>query len=312
MKLTIGFLILWGALSSVSHAGNPKVGFEFAGGFTQVQQATLRNDLKELKSLQIESNDPWFQKTFGGTNASRVYSYLDERINYFIPWTADITGSVWPAAYFPPPMEVRDSNGKVIAALAAYNLSADLFFVNMRYWYDFSTVYSLTPFQRLNLDNMRVGLIEIGPRYFERINPAQPNQKMPTSRIERMAFLVHEARHSDCTGGLNDQDLDRVRAKRPIENQLCGYAHVKCPAGHKYEGVEACEDMKWGAYAVESLFLSALINSCANCTAAEKAEAQILFEDRKSRVLNWDQLTSGQRGNPDMSSGGPPWSSGSF
>ncbi len=282
--------------------------FELESGFNATQEKTLRADLNALASLNIESTDPWFQKIFGGSSGRHVYNYLDERVNYFIPWTSDITGSVWPAPYFPPPTEMRDANGKVIAALSAYNMGADLFFINLKYWDDYTTVYLLNSFsRRLKLDSPRVGLVEIGPRYFERLNPADPNQKIPTSRIERMALLVHEARHSDCSGGLNRPDIDRVRYGRPIENLQCGYAHVKCPVGHKFENIEACENLKWGAFAVESVFLSAIVNSCKNCSAEDISEARAILQVRRSQVLNWDQLHSGTAGEPDMSSRGANW-----
>lgn len=294
-------LTLW---TSVTFAAS----FELEKGFTKSQEATLQSDLKGLVSLQIESSDPWFRKIFGGASAQNVTAYLDDRINYFIPWTVNIPASVWPAPYFPPPAEVQDASGKVVGALGAYNIGTDLFFVNIKYWDDYTTYYLLGSFgRRLKLESTRVGLIEIGPRYFERLDPADPNRKIPTSRIERMAFLVHEARHSDCSGGLNRSDIEQVRFSRPIQNAQCGYSHVKCPAGHKYENLEACENVSWGAYAVESVFLAAVINSCKNCSAEEIQQAKDLLQDRQSRVLNWNELLAGRAGEPNMTSAGALW-----
>ncbi len=299
-------ILLLVTIGNLALAADP-VGFEFDSGFSNELKQTVLADVAAVAGLKISSTDSWLNKIFGGTNGVNLHKYLDERINYFVPWTANIPDRVWGGPYFPPPAEVKDSNGNVIAALGAYNIGTDLFFVNMKYYFDYVTYYMLKGVTRLDLTHMRIGLIELGPRYFTRLDPQDKTKRIPTTRIERMAFLIHEARHSDCTGGLNDADHDRVRASRPIQNKLCGYEHVKCPKGHKYENVDACENVKWGAYAVESVFLRAVVESCQNCSAAEIAEAKELFADRKSRVLNWDQLMSGQMGAPDMSSGGPPW-----
>lgn len=293
-------------ISSMAQAGDT-TDFEFDKGFTVDQEKVISDDLTNLKALQINSNDPWMQKIFGGGTGADVFKYLNERVNYFVPWTVDIGNRVWGGVYSPPPAEVKDSEGNIVAALGAYNIGTDLFFVNMRDYYDFVTYFMFHGTRRLDLTHMRIGLVEIGPRYFSRLNPNNKKERIPTSRIERMAFLIHEARHSDCTGGLNDADFDRVRARRPIENKLCGYEHVKCPPGHKYAGVVACEDLKWGSYAVEAMFLTAVVSGCQNCTTEEMTEAQQLLEDRKARVLNWDRLMTGELGAPDMGSGGPPW-----
>jgi hypothetical protein len=276
--------------------------------FSDRQQEIIRTDLAFLKSLSFNHQDSWFGKIFKGD----VHKYLIDRVRYLVSAQSDLTDRVIGGPYFPPPGEVMDSDGKVIAALAAYNIGTELFFVNMKYFADYRTFFEfrrgfIFGNERLPFESTRTGLIELGPRYFEKLNPELPNSKIPTSRFERISFLIHEARHSDCTGGLSSQDLEKVMRGQPIANRLCGYEHILCPTGHKYAGVGACEDIPWGSYAVETSFLAAVLVNCTNCSGIESQEINNLLLDRKSRVLNWSSLYSGQLGDPDMTSGGPPW-----
>src|SRR5262249_43977453 len=56
------------------------------------------------------------------------------------------------------------------------------------------------------------------------------------SLSERISVLIHEGRHSDCTGGLPLSDLESFRRTSrgleglfSIQNTDCGHTHILCP-----------------------------------------------------------------------------------
>jgi hypothetical protein len=118
----------------------------------------------------------------------------------------------------------------------------------------------------------------------------------------RTSTLVHEARHSDCTGGMDSDDVGRIRAGGMPASTECFYRHVDCPKGHPMAGLEACDEIAWGAYTMGALFSAALAKNCTNCSEEEKQQALMVTMDGFSRVLVLEAMMKGQLGDPDMSS----------
>ena len=146
----------------------------------------------------------------------------------------------------------------------------------------------------LELDSSHVGIIQLGAGYKEKFAPS----------IVRQSTLIHEARHSDCTGGIKRSVLDDLLKGIFPENSSCGHLHVKCPAGHDYAGYMACDKGAWGAYAVEAVYGSVISKTCTNCSETEKQIALISALDSVSRVLVLDDMLAGRLGPPDMTSSG--------
>jgi hypothetical protein len=115
---------------------------------------------------------------------------------------------------------------------------------------------------------------------------------------------MHEARHSDCTGGISNNDLAILRAShntretdRTFNNRACGHMHTYCPAGHTFEKYLACDDRPWGAYAIQYVYLRALLTTY---QGADRAIMDASVVDTRSRLL----MDVGSMGRPDMSSAG--------
>jgi hypothetical protein len=120
----------------------------------------------------------------------------------------------------------------------------------------------------------------------------------------RQAILVHEARHSDCTGGISQTDLQTLRDAQndDVTNALvahmhCGHLHVKCPAGHEYAGLQACDNEAWGAYTVGEMYYRG-VREDPNISGENRALADAVIVDYKSRSL------VPRDGMADMSSSG--------
>ena len=169
----------------------------------------------------------------------------------------------------------------------------------------------------ISLDASRVGIIKLGDVYSEmRVDvraPSlkQPNAFKPTSfispvmkRVVRQSILVHEARHSDCTGGITAAEIESFLKKGVILNSQCGQLHVMCPKGHDLEGFPACDGAAWGAYAIGGIFSATIAKTCSNCTEDEKQAAYADAVESYSRVLVIEDMINGKAGKPDMSSSG--------
>jgi hypothetical protein len=122
--------------------------------------------------------------------------------------------------------------------------------------------------------------------------------------FERIFTMVHEARHSDCTGGLPTSDVLRVRNNQQPLQRNCGHMHSVCPTGHPLAGYFACDDLPWGAYAVHGVFASTVASQCTNCSNKEKAVSRAAAAEAFSRIEYLDDMLGGQWGDPDMSSSG--------
>jgi hypothetical protein len=159
--------------------------------------------------------------------------------------------------------------------------------------------------QHIPVYSARVGIMEIGPGYRATIQDESGNSYSIPSEV-RQAVLIHEARHSDCTGGLTETDLNNLRSARTesalqasLSHSTCGHMHSNCPAGHELHDLPACDSMAWQAYSVESVYLDAVGNQL---TGIDKYILDITRADKESRYADFSALKMNQRGDPDMSS----------
>ncbi len=242
----------------------------------------LDTDFIHLNKLGIDGSQSLrFGQIFGAADQDGVLTYLDERLGFIIPYEADLR----PRLVFDEvddgadPMIVATNVGTVLWMNAEAGSRRQLYFR-----FDKGAV---------RVDSSRVGIIMLGKGYSESLDP-----------IERIGTHVHEARHSDCTGGLSFADLRRVRENELPRSLSCGHLHVACPPGHPYEGLFACDEHAWGSYAVQAIFYATVARGCAGCSERERQIALVAGADAASRVLVLDAMLDGDFGDPDMSSSG--------
>lgn len=120
--------------------------------------------------------------------------------------------------------------------------------------------------QSFQVRTNRVGIVRIGEGLFKSQN--QISSKAPESLINswlRIAVFVHEARHSDGNGS------------------NAAFPHAVCTSG-TYQGRSSCEDNVNGPYAIESVLLNSMYDSCTSCDSTERKALQLAAVDAKSRV----------------------------
>ena len=89
--------------------------------------------------------------------------------------------------------------------------------------------------------------------------------------IERVAVLIHEARHSDSTEA------------NPLE-------HIKCPSNHPnnlFRDKKVCDRNIHGSYGYELVFLREIAKNCDSCDRDTQERARELYLKYQDRVLDF-------------------------
>ena len=126
--------------------------------------------------------------------------------------------------------------------------------------------------------------------------------------IMRQGTLIHEARHSDCTGGIDEATIRSAKLAYDRQDFVersgtrCGNPHTVCTKG-VYRGYDACERIPWGSYAVGLVFLMEARKKLP-AMSPEAILVEHIIIDLRSRfedgVLDVDAMLSGKLGEPGI------------
>ena len=245
-----------------------------------------------------------FTSVFSGTSTAAVHTFLDQRIHYYLT-ESELDSYQWEPNSFATTRWTQkaavSATGKVV--LLAANVSAEA-------WLDGLVnrvpVTLITPTGRVPIDRPNAGVMLIGPGYQPTLNVGGMDYAIPAAY--RQSILLHEARHSDCTGGLSETDVDVLREAQSYRDtdqkfkKQCGHLHTYCPVGHELAGELACDDLPWGAYSVGLVYGAVLWPFL---TGDDKAVVEAQVADNYSRLLfDAKAMLKGKLGAPDMTSQG--------
>ena len=261
-----------------------------------------------------------FQSIFNGFTGTDIRAYMDTRIHSFF--------SQYDVAHMPEPTASElsgvkqsgplDENAK--AVVGASNIGALAWF---------QTLFVNRPLtfviagQTIQPTSSRVGLMMIGPGY-DRVQQRADGTIFRFPLEYRQSILIHEARHSDCTGGITQSAIDEARMTGDFNDFLqatqatdCAHLHAICPSWHSLHGLAGCDDRPWGAYAVQSTYAFALmqkakvqndvvLKNVMEFSAADAATRLLYVIDATDakHVPHISRLWTGQFGPADMSSSG--------
>jgi hypothetical protein len=252
-----------------------------------------------------------FTKIFGGTDAASVQKYFNDRVHHFVDSTMI---SFWADG---EQLNIQEDDSSPKAAptpdvtnqIQALNITTSIWLDGLAN--DLNIEIKDGDGTLIPIDSSRAGVVELGPAYL-------PSFQSSTGRtysipVEgRQAILMHEARHSDCTGGFSGAQLaifkatknnDEVESKFPV--MTCGHLHQRCVAGD-FKGIEACDGEAFGAYTMGAIFALAGSYSNTDPIAIEMLRAN--FVDYLSRIQGGIDMNSILIGKtpltPDMSSAG--------
>jgi len=251
-------------------------------------KALVISDYESLGKLPIDGGGVrYFDQVFSGKDSQAVFSYVMERVRYVLPRFTDVIGRI---RLDGQPVDAGTTEIEDDPRLGASNDGVWLWFVNVAEPGNLQLVFGD---RLLDIESTRVGIITLGPGY---------TKSLP--QLARVSVQVHEARHSDCTGGLPPSDVELLQAGEAPLTTSCGHSHVECPPGHEFAGLPACDDHAWGAYAVEMLFAEAVGSHCPKCTEEDRQIGMIIALDSSTRILVLKDMLEGRLGQPDMSSAG--------
>ncbi len=253
---------------------------------TEVEKKALLETVDRLGGLEVEIPQKSIaRKIFKTSDMRGVYRFLDQRVNYIVTENGDYIDRLVTFA------RLKKNHDEDEVETIAENIGIELWMsreINRIDHLGFTFGSEVVP-----ITSSRVGLIRIGKAFVESMLP-----------VERIATLVHEARHSDCTGGATRKEMELYLSNEYTQGTACGHLHALCPEGHPYAGHFACDDRAWGAYAIEAAFAAAAGKNCKRCAEVEKQLLLMTAADSLSRVLILDDMLSGKLGAPDLSSSG--------
>jgi hypothetical protein len=300
------------ALAACQPAHNPET-----PAATDGPKALLNKDLAAfdaVPSLGAQSYDAehaqLFTKIFGGTSGANLRSYLSERIHIYVS-LADKGYKVSDYTVVYPGWEKDEDYDKNMRSAKA-QVGASNF--GTGYWYESiinkQPIYLKSPDGTITkFDSPRVGAMILGDGYNDDPITLKDGTVLHLPPAYRQAIIIHEARHSDCTGGVNEADLEVARVAKSNKDfsatfpkPACGHLHSHCPPGHEMANLPACDSHPWGAYAVESVFVAA------TARAANGLDQRILDAvavDAIGRLtVDSAAMLRGELGPPDMTSTG--------
>ncbi len=264
---------------------------------------------EDVVSFENErSPGPWgdledkYIKVFGGGDGRSIRAFVQERVKHFIyisernvqiDSTSKHTG--WNKL---DEEEKGKERGNLY--LGAINFGMQLWLQSV---IDESPATVVFRGNTITVKSPRDGIIILGELYTDLFERNGSWYEVPSG--VRKEILTHEARHSDCTGGINSKNLDIARNSKSYSefranfpHLECGHLHSVCPSKHALAGIRACDEKPWGAYAVGWLYSEARSKEYSEEWEVMTAVAL----DAKSRLIyNTQDLLSGKLGEPDMS-----------
>ena len=262
--------------------------------------ALVAEDLEALEffsapdlSLSSVQSRRRFIQVFGGYSGNNIRNFINERIKYFIS-VDDLL----------PIDSVSSENSaqklgwtrvenyeKMKGSIAASNYGSQLWLQSLIDERPAAIV--LKTWEIIPVSSTRVGIMLIGPAYNGSIRKLD-GSSVPFPQEFRQSLLIHEARHSDCVGGVTEDDLRIAREASTylefterFDSKKCGHLHALCREGD-YRGLPACDSMRWGSYGIQALYLEAALKAAP--FGSEKYQLLLAtFIDTKSRLFfNYD------------------------
>lgn len=243
------------------------------------ERAALDTSRRKLSNMRINgTNARYFSTIFGGNRSSNVVNYVEARVNYAISEATPFDSRFVRESLHLPSIEVQAFNPSLLIWLESKIIEPE----DLKYRINNRLI---------DINNTRIGVMQFGSGFVNRQDAF------------RSMTIVHEARHSDCTGGTWRSDIERWRNSRELPlNATCAHLHELCPPGNPYGGTNSCDFEPWGAYIIQAIYAAVILQTCTNCSEADRQDADIALTDAVIKVMDVESHLNGNFGTPNMSS----------
>jgi len=242
----------------------------YLSSISNAESSLLFETLKGSSELVFDaSSDERFTSAFGGGSINDLLDFASRNISHLYRGVSSSSSTV--AANRSSNVLASVFNNRADKGLTTYNL-VDFYFLG----------------DEIDIDSTDIKPVTLENRFFSMIG---------ASHISRLGTLAHEAMHSICPEAPQDTErLDKiisgdVKSEDYTQEELrCFHSHVKCPEGHDLAGEDACDNHKWGAYAIGMTVAEAFKDHCENCNDLEKEVARMKGIDQRSRILVLEEM----------------------
>jgi len=252
------------------------------------QQISQQFDDQEKLKIQL-SMDYFFNQTAVVHTEDVLFllesdqptQWFEKRVNYIIPNTQKLKTTFSNEDYsYPYPLELDSKELDLIqetqiSMSLMSNLGAELYVQGKKkkklLSIDLSSHFS--DLDNLSVTSPRVGLVSISSQFFSKEFYISETGTGEADHISMIAFLIHEARHSDG----HDKEL--------------GFPHTLCPESSDYSGLKVCDQSYNGAYGVSASVLLELTKECRDCSEIDSEVLKLMYFDFKQRIINDNAMT---------------------
>lgn len=247
---------------------NPSLNISLDAALTEKERTLFKEDVRFLQTISFKPEaESYFYKTFNNNGNIDILKFVDDRIGYIIGMNTSVESR------FSYTNETGNGSGKAVTIATNIGTAVWLETVAQKRNIDFFINNTA-----ISVNDPRVGIVRLAEGYTN-----YDGEGRPMNPVARTTVLIHEARHSDCTGGLSERDALNLAAGQLPENRSCGHLHTICESGD-YEGLPACDGREWGSYAIGWLYANEFKNNCSNCNEAMRQTAKIVAIDALLRV----------------------------
>ena len=237
-------------------------------GLSDKERSLFREDIKFLQSITFKSKpESYFYKAFAPNGTIDLLKFVDDRVGFIIGMNTTIDSR------FSYTAETAANSGKAVTIATNIGTAVWLETIAQKRPIEFFINNTSIP-----VTDPRIGIVRLAEGYTN-----YDGEGRPMNPVARTAVLIHEARHSDCTGGLSERDVLNLSAGQLPENRSCGHLHTICQGGD-YDGLPACDGREWGSYAMGWLYANEFKENCTNCNEAMQQTAKIVAIDALLRV----------------------------
>ncbi len=265
-KIAIVSLAL--AVSSFAQAGERFGGVDFHSSMPASQVRALKTDLSYLFRNPVSVVDTDFKNIAGlsRVDGENMHNWILNRVKYIVgqDYQLNSRNIVTKKGHKFPSTPLPDLSAYQEALVVMSNIGSAVYLSGK---FD-NTLYGL----RLDGEvvygkSTRVGILQVGEGLFHERFMVNKEPLSAANSISRLGTLFHEARHSDGN------------------SKHTGFIHDKCPSGHAYEGLAACEASSNGSYSLGAYAERNLLKNCTTCSVEDKTVLSASIADNLGRIV---------------------------